>query len=96
MFNLVDAARKATQYNQALAGMDEQAAELPKPDKRDSLIAGIAVMLLGILLLANTRFGFSLAWVGNWWPLVLVLTGGYMVATFVMDQRKKDGRTISG
>jgi hypothetical protein len=94
LFNLVDAARKATQYNQALAGTGERVEDLPKPDKRDTLIAGVAVMLIGILMLLNTRFGFSLAWVGHWWPLILVLTGAYMVATFVMDQRKKDGRTV--
>jgi len=93
LFNLVDAARKATQYNQALAGMSEQAMELPKPDRRDSLVAGVAVMVLGVLLLANTRFGFSLAWVADWWPLLLVATGGYMVAIFVLDQRKKQGHS---
>jgi hypothetical protein len=88
LFNLVDAARKATQFNQALAGSAEVPAELPKPDRRDSLIAGIAMIGFGALLLANTRWGISLEWILDWWPLILVLTGVYLVGSYMLDQKK--------
>lgn len=88
LFNLVDAARKATQYNQALAGAAEPVDVLPKQKKSDALIAGAAMIFFGLLLLANTRFGVSLAWLGDWWPALLVLTGGYLVVTYVMEQKK--------
>lgn len=89
LFNLVDAARKATHYNQALAGAAEPVENLPKQRKSDALIAGAAMILFGLLLLANTRFGVSLDWLGDWWPALLVLTGAYLVATYVVEQRKE-------
>jgi hypothetical protein len=88
LFNLVDAARKATYFNQALAGATELPEELPASDRRDSLIAGVAMIGFGGLLLANSRWGVSLEWVLNWWPLILVLTGAYLVGSYMLDQKK--------
>ena len=88
LFNLVDAARKAMQFNQALAGAEQRHEALPKPDRRDTLIAGFAMIGFGVLLLAHTRFGISLEWVLDWWPLILVLTGIYLVGCYLVDLRK--------
>jgi hypothetical protein len=91
LYNLVDAARKATMYNQALAGLGplELPTHMEKPDRKGSLYAGILMMVFGIVVLAHTRFGLPLEWLERWWPSVLVIVGAYLVVRSVMDQRQK-------
>jgi TM2 domain-containing membrane protein YozV len=81
LYNIVDAGRRAALYNQALDGIGKvempQDLELPFGG---SLVGGATVAVLGVLLLLNTRFDMSLAWVGEWWPLALVGFGVYLIA----------------
>ncbi|MCB1163704.1 MAG: hypothetical protein R3C71_02895 [Candidatus Krumholzibacteriia bacterium] len=81
LYNIVDAGRRAALYNQALDGIGNL--EMPKDLELPfggSLAGGAALAALGVILLLNTRFDMSLAWVGEWWPLALVLFGGYLIA----------------
>lgn len=81
LYNIVDAGRRASLYNQALAGMSS--VELPEdfktPGFRGSLIGGLAIAATGFVLLLHTRFDVSLEWVEEWWPAALVLFGAYLV-----------------
>jgi len=81
LYNVVDAYRKASLYNQALAGLGPT--ELPEdfqmPGKQGSLLGGILLIIFGALALANTKFGYSLDWVEDWWPAALVLIGAYLI-----------------
>lgn len=81
LFNIVDAARRAAYYNQALAGLDP--AELPRaislPESQGSLAAGVTLVVLGLIALSHTLFKLPLDWVENWWPAALVLMGGWLV-----------------
>ena len=81
LYNMVDAARKATFYNQALAGLGPL--QVPEGDQllggRGSLVGGIVMVVIGAIALAHTRFGMSLDWVEHWWPLALVLGGAYLI-----------------
>ncbi len=91
LYNMVDAARKATLYNQALAGQGPAA--LPEEGRilrgRESLVGGAILILIGFVLFLHTRFGISLDWVERWWPIGLVLMGAYLVVMNYFD-RKKD------
>lgn len=93
LFNLVDAYRKASFYNQALAGLGPM--QLPKESGitpgRGSVAGGVALIVLGALFLAHTRFGYSLAWLEDWWPVALLLLGAYLVSRAVLDRRKESG-----
>ncbi len=91
LYNLVDAARRATFYNQALAGLGPT--ELPgvpkAPDRRGALLGGILMIIVGGLAFAHMQFGMPLEWLERWWPLALVIMGGYLIFQSVMAQRKK-------
>lgn len=81
LYNMVDAARRATLINEALAG--RSTLELPEdfdlPGLRGSLPGGVALVVLGIVLLMNTRFGVSLEWIEDWWPVAVIGFGGYLI-----------------
>jgi len=88
LYNIVDAGRRAALYNYALAGLgpDELPDRVGMP-QRSSLAAGVALLALGSMLLAHTRWGYSLQWLEYWWPLGLVLLGAYLVATSLLARR---------
>lgn len=81
LYNLVDASRRASFYNQALAGYDSAKLpdELTLPDRSGSLLGGVLLVVFGIIAFAHTMFGISAEWVRDWWPLALVAIGGYLI-----------------
>jgi len=90
LFNIVDAARRATFYNEALMGLRP----MPLPDsmqfpaRQGSLAGGAALIILGALLFVHTRFGVSLQWVERWWPAAIILAGAYLIYKSVREQKK--------
>ena len=81
LYNVVDAGRRAALYNEVLAGRTD--VELPQdlktPGLGGSVVGGVAIALVGFVLLLHTRFGVSLAWIEEWWPLALIGFGAYLV-----------------
>lgn len=94
LYNIIDAGRRASLYNQALAGVAD--IELPEdfkmPGFRGSVAGGLAIAAAGVILLLHTRFDVSLAWLEEWWPAGLVLFGAYLVWKAWQD-RPKAART---
>ena len=93
LYNIVDAGRRASLYNQALAGGAE--IELPEdfktPGLRGSIVGGAALILIGLIILSNTAFGASLEWLEDWWPLAVIGFGAYLVVKAM--QEKSAGNT---
>jgi hypothetical protein len=81
LFTIVDAGRRASLYNQALAGLRPM--DLPEdmqlPPGRGSLVGGVLLVILGLLFFTNTMFGWSLYWVSRWWPLAFVAGGAWLI-----------------
>lgn len=80
LFNMIDAARRASLYNQALAGL--RAMDLPEDGKArhpGSLAGGLALMAVGLILFGRTMYGMSLEWVAHWWPMGIVGVGAWLV-----------------
>lgn len=81
LYNIIDAIRRASLFNQVLAGREE--IDLPDgfglPGGGGSLVGGVALIVLGALLLMHTRFDHSLAWVEEWWPLGAIFLGVYLL-----------------
>ena len=81
LYNVVDAGRRAAGYNLALQG----GSPLPLPDDfgmpglRGSVIGGSVLIGLGVVMLLHTRFGMSLDWLSEWWPVAPILFGAYLV-----------------
>ena len=81
IFNMVDANRRAAHYNRALDGLTD--AEIPEdfqlPGAKGSIPAGLILILIGVLIILDLNFDVSMQWVENWWPLALVIFGGWLV-----------------
>lgn len=94
VYNIVDAGRRAGFYNMVVDGAED--VELPDdmnialPSFGGSIGGGIALIVVGSVLLSNTVFGVSLAWVEDWWPVVPIGLGGYLVWKARQDQRVQD------
>ncbi len=88
LYNVVDAGRRAALYNYALEG--GTAMELPDDFQfaglRGSVVGGAALVVVGSVLLANTRFGMSLEWIEYWWPAAIIGFGAYLVYRAVKEK----------
>jgi hypothetical protein len=89
LYNMVDAYRRAAFYNQALAGLGPVAfpEDMKLPKGGGSMAGGIALILIGLLLFANTALGMSLDWLEQWWPMGLVLLGAWLVYRNMSEKR---------
>jgi hypothetical protein len=92
LFNVVDAWRRATFYNNALAGIGP--ATLPEEfavtSGRGTLAGGVALVLVGVVALSNTLFGLPLDWLEKWWPLALVAGGVWLAYPSIVKKTKTD------
>ena len=100
VYNIVDACRRAILYNLALDGVQgirlpDMNASLPKLQLQGSVPGGAALIALGVVLLSNTLFGFSLDWLARWWPLALVGLGAWLVAK-AREERRAAGPPAGG
>ena len=89
LYNVIDAGRRAAYYNQALQGMTESF-EMPRDisiPAGGSIAGGLVLVTLGALLLLNTRFGFSLSFLEDWWPVAPILLGLYLIGRAVSERR---------
>ena len=88
LYNIIDAGRRAALYNELLAGRTgiELPADLMLPGLGGSTVGGVVVALVGILLLAHTAFGMSLSWLKEWWPVAVILFGGYLFIKARIDR----------
>lgn len=91
LYNVIDAARRASLYNHALSGLRPM--DLPEdaqgPRRLGSLGGGAALIAAGLVLFGHTMFDMSLAWVAHWWPMALVGAGVWLVYE---DWRAKQAR----
>lgn len=95
LYNMIDAFRRASFYNHTLAGLTsvELPPDMSLPKGQGSLIGGVALIVVGVLLVANTAFGFSLDWLEDWWPMAFVLMGVYLVYASIAARQKAAART---
>src|SRR5262245_13352834 len=79
LYNIIDTARRASLYNQAIAGIASTRPPIPEdfklPSGRGSLFWGAVVLGLGVILLLNTRFDVDFYWLEDWWPAFIILIG---------------------
>jgi len=90
LYNIVDAWRRAVFYNNALAGIGP--ATLPDEFEvtagRGSLAGGIALIVVGGVVLSNTLFGWSLDWVAKWWPVAFIAAGAWLIYPSLAGAKK--------
>lgn len=90
LYNIIDASRRATLYNQALAGLGpfELPDNLGSPGGKGSLFAGVLLIVFGVLSLAHTKFGLSLAWVEDWWPVAVIAVGAVLIYNSIKNRQQ--------
>lgn len=88
LYNIVDAGRRASFYNQALAGLRPMDlpddGKVPKP--MGSFAGGVVLIAAGLTLFSNTMFGLPLDWLEQWWPVAFVGAGAWLI---LADRRAK-------
>ncbi len=81
LYQMIDANRRAHHYNRIMAGLGGE--DVPDgvsiPTAKGSTLGGAVLVIIGTLFIMDLNFGISLEWVGNWWPLFLVLGGVYLI-----------------
>jgi hypothetical protein len=88
LYNIIDAGRRATLYNQALAGTTgfDLPSDFEMPRFRGSVFGGLLLIGFGFALLLHTRWDVSLRWVEEWWPVAPILLGGWLIAKAIQDR----------
>jgi hypothetical protein len=81
IFQMIDANRRAHHYNRVMAGLGGE--DVPDgfsmPTTKGSMLGGGVLVILGILFIMDLNFDVSMEWVENWWPMILVLVGVYLI-----------------
>jgi len=90
LYNVVDAWRRAVFYNNALAGIGP--ATIPDDfavasGGRGSLAGGVALLIVGVVLLMNTLFNVPLDWLEDWWPVVFIAVGAWLIYPSVVKKQ---------
>jgi hypothetical protein len=89
LYNIVDAARLASLYNDALAGIgpEDLRRELVLLGRRGTIGGGIVLMAASLLFLLHTVFGLSLDWLRQWWPAVPLGYGAYLLLQGLREKK---------
>ncbi len=80
IYNIIDAGRRASLYNQAVDGVEN--IEMPQDIKLGgggSMAGGALLIAIGFVLFLYTRFDVSMVWLEEWWPLGAVVLGVYLI-----------------
>jgi hypothetical protein len=92
LYNVIDAWRRAVFYNNALAGIGP--ATLPEDFTigmgKGSLVGGVAMIVVGGVLLSNTLFGLPLDWLERWWPVAFIAVGAWLAYPAIFGRKKPD------
>jgi hypothetical protein len=91
-YAIIDAGRRASAYNNALAGIEVPGVALPSESMGwtyGSRVAGGLLILFGLLLLLHTLFGVTMAWVADFWPLALIGFGIYIFRKGTQERRER-------
>lgn len=91
LYGVIDAVRRATMYNLTLDGIEQidLPDELTNNKLGGSYLGGGALLLFGVIALSNTAFGFSLDWLNDWWPILPMGFGAFLVYTAYQDAQNK-------
>jgi hypothetical protein len=96
LFNVVDAWRRATFYNNALAGigpakLPDEFGEFVALAGRGTLAGGLALVLIGAIALSNTLFNLPLDWLQKWWPVALIAVGAWLIYPTFAGKKTNEG-----
>jgi hypothetical protein len=88
LYNMIDAGRHASLYNQAVEGGEPiPLPTTPLPGPGGSIFGGALLILVGTALLLENAFNISLEWVLDWWPLVPLALGVFLLYQGIRERQ---------
>jgi len=66
-------------YLEAIIVSEEVPEDFRTPGARGSVPAGAFLVIVGVLFLLDLNTDISLDWIENWWPLLLVGGGAWLI-----------------
>jgi hypothetical protein len=89
LFNVIDSYRQATLINYGYA-QDLGLLDLPRHPRasQGGVVAGVLLVLIGLVALSEQYFNVSLEWLFDLWPFALVAVGGWLVWSSIRDRRR--------
>ena len=89
-FGVIDSYRQAQMLNMGLTPEPLLApAEKRRPTRRGTLGFGLFLLIVGVVLLYNQFYPIDFSFLQDWWPLLLVLGGLYMVAAHFREKQRQ-------
>jgi len=97
LFGFVDAYRQAQALNLGLTPESEVAVGAkPRAARRGNLGFGVFLLIIGAILLYNQFYPIDFTFLQDWWPLLLVIAGVYLVVAHLLDRSKQRKREMQG
>jgi hypothetical protein len=86
---VIDSYRQATLINYGYA-QDLGLLDLPRHPRasQGGVVAGVLLVLIGLVALSEQYFNVSLEWLFDLWPFALVAVGGWLVWSSLRDRRR--------
>jgi hypothetical protein len=91
-FAVIDAYRQAQCINLGLCPEPITGSTKPAGSHRGALGFGIFLLVIGVLLLYNQFYPIDFTFLEDWWPLLLVLGGLYLVAAHFREKQRQARR----
>jgi hypothetical protein len=89
-FGVIDAYRQAQLMNAGMVPESGLAApRTPAKAHSGSLGFGVFLTALGLLLLYNQFYPIDFSFLYDWWPLILVAFGIYIIAKYAIEQKRR-------
>ncbi|MFB3909517.1 MAG: LiaI-LiaF-like domain-containing protein [Candidatus Eisenbacteria bacterium] len=90
IYNIIDAVRLANLYNDALMGIgpEDLRHELVLMGRHGSVGGGIVLLVVGFLVLLNRVAGLSFEWLKDWWPIIPIGFGAWLLWQGLRDRRR--------
>ena len=90
-FAVIDAYRQAHLLNaaQAAGTAPAEMAAVPAAPRGGSLGFGVFLTALGLILLYNQFYPIDFTFIIDWWPLILVGFGVYIIGRYAYDQKRQ-------
>lgn len=88
-FAVIDGYRQAQALNMGLVPEPIWGQPRAAAAKRGSLGMGIFLFVLGLVLLYNELYEIDFTWLEEYWPLLLVAAGAYLVGTHLWEKAKQ-------
>ena len=90
LFGFVDAYRQAQILNMGLAAEALMSPEhKAKAGRRGNLGFGVFLLIVGLVLLYNQFYPIDFSFLQDWWPLLLVVVGIYLVAAHFREKQRQ-------